>query len=169
MSNQVDIEFTQNRRSTVAEELGLSREGREVLDSALVVFLPSRGKGSHELPVFASGTRELFQYVFRNAPENIPVDVASSDNQYRELAEHADLLVLPTLFLAEPVALPVLLGVISNYLYDKARTLLPGRTMEVQSEVLIQSGDGMVSIKYKGPPDAYRDVVCEAFRNQNGA
>jgi hypothetical protein len=132
----------------------------ETVHSASAVILPWVGRPEHSAPVFQSGTRELYRYLQRNIPEGLNVEVASSEEGYEELTEHADLWVFPAIFIAQnPTAVTVILNLLSNYIYDRIKTLLPGRKAEVKIEILLAQKNSLVSIKYKGPAESFEKIV----------
>lgn len=62
------------------------------------------------------------------------VEIAVSGEDFAEVALHADHWILSLVFLSEPSISAVYLNLVASYIYDRLRTLGPGRTAEVESE-----------------------------------
>ena len=145
-------------------EAASTRELHELLRQANAVVLPRLGHLGYESPVFAPHTAEFVHHLQAAGDERVRMEIASTDEEYRELGLHADIWYLPVVLLADPTLGPVIVNLISSFIYDQLKKLLPGKKAEVQAELLIDRGAGTLSLRYKGPAETYEAVMKEALR-----
>jgi hypothetical protein len=161
----VESQTTVSHRSIVD---GIGDAGlKERLESAALLVLPGEGHAGYLGPVFPAHAGELISHLAKVAGDQFRVEVASADAEYRELALHADIWYLPVLLLADATLGPIVVNMVSSFLYDNIRKLLPGRKAEVRSELLIDRAAGTLSLKYDGPAETYETVMIDALR-RNG-
>ncbi|MDU5082829.1 hypothetical protein [uncultured Tissierella sp.] len=123
-------ESKENERIEVTE-VGLSfedvykqdyfpKEYEEELKLANLLLIP-RTFRDYEIPVFPEGTLEFFEYIKDRAinTDLIP-DICVSDERYRELELHSDIINLPEL-IVNNFALPIITSIIASYFYDKIK------------------------------------------------
>lgn len=144
-----------------------SAELRTLLESANVLILPRPGHATYDKPVFAPHTADFARYLMSRAATDISVEVASTDEDYRELGLHADIWYLPIVLVADAAIGPIVVNLVSSFIYDQMKRLLPGKKAEVQSELLIDRDSGTLSLTYTGPAETYESVMKEALR-RNG-
>lgn len=161
-SNEIGL---QEVRSSITFETILSNfssdsELREQLSEANVLIIPYRYEGKYD--VFPVGTVELYHYLRKNSPGQVKIDIVAKDDEYLELAQHSDLVSLATIVVSGTIV-PVLLGLITNYIYDK----IISKGSRIKSEIIIVSDDGSsTSIKYNGPAEEYHDTLCQIFKKK---
>ena len=140
-----------------------SDELRDNLRAANVVFVSTAGHGTATTS-FPSGTRELFRFMRQAAEPTLRIEANVSDDDYRELTLHSDEWRLPLMLLADPAASEFAINLISNYLSQRLRQLLTGRTVKVSSELVIERKGGSIRLKYEGPADTFKEIVLAAVR-----
>ena len=80
-----------------------------------ILILPS----SEEKNAFYSGTLEILDYLHENS-DSTKVEIFSTDDEYRELGLHSADFWIGT-FWVSSVVVPLLVNLISNYIYDKLK------------------------------------------------
>lgn len=159
-SNEIEL---QKERSSITFETILYNyssdpELTEQLSEANVLIIPYNYGEKYN--VFPVGTVELYRYLHKNSPDQVKIDIVTKDDEYLELAQHSDLVTLATIVVSGAIA-PVLLGLITNYIYDK----MVSKGSRVKSEIIIVNDDGTsTSIKYSGPTAEYHETLYHIFQ-----
>lgn len=110
--------------------------------------------------IFPVGTTELYQYLQQKSPSQVKLDIATKDENYIELAQHSDVVNLPTLIVTDAVY-PILISLISMYIYDR---LKPDKSI-IKSEIIITDKKGTNKlIKYDGPAKEYEVTLSKVFK-----
>lgn len=132
--------------------------------------MPRTGHIDYKGPVFPPNTSEIFDFLREQLPQDVAVELASTDEDYRELGLHGDMLWLPDLLVTvagqHPYLASVVLSVLSNYLTDWMKAGLNRIRGRVHAQVLLDKENGTVAINYDGPPGEFRDVMMEALRRE---
>lgn len=126
---------------------------------ANVLIIPKE-KDSKNNNIFPVGTTELYRYLQQKSSNPVILDIATKDEDYVELAQHSDLVNLPTIIVTGAI-LPIIIGLITNYIYDK----LKYDNSTVISEIIIinERGDNKL-IKYNGPANEYENTISKIFK-----
>ena len=158
-----------------SEKQGESTELSDAILSADVVLLPNDGFRDYQGFVFPVGTEELFARLNERLPENVLVDVAVSDDEYREVAVHSDLVTIAEILVTK-VAAQVLVSFLADYFKQRLRWRFD-RT-NVKATLVIEDKDGTrhrtVRMTFEGPAPEFESAMKEsidAFRrgaNGNG-
>lgn len=110
--------------------------------------------------IFPVGTTELYQYLQQKSPSQVKLDIATKDENYIELAQHSDVVNLPTLIVTDAVY-SILISLISMYIYDR---LKPDKSI-IKSEIIITDKKGTNKlIKYDGPAKEYEVTLSKVFK-----
>ena len=163
--DSMSAEFLKIEPSTITKNDILARSGsdelRDNMAAANVVLVSTAG---HETQTtsFPSGTRELFRFMQQAAEPTLRIEANVSDDDYRELTLHSEEWLLPLMVLAEPGVYETVIKLIANYLSQRLSQLLPGRTANVSSELVIDR-EGIL-LKYEGPPETFEEVALAALR-----
>ena len=112
------ITDTTENFKTWIERSYIDIELKNVLSNASILIVPFENLRDNIGPVFPNGTDFLLQYFLNRLPQEIGIDICISDcdyqtfefnNHYRRIGK----------FVIKSVAIPVFVGVISSYIYDK--------------------------------------------------
>ena len=95
------------------------------------------------------------------------IEANVSDDDYRERTLHSEEWRLPLMLLADPAVSEVAIKLISHYLSQRLRQLLPGRTAKVLSELVIERKDESIRLQYEGPAETYKEIALAAVRKLN--
>ena len=134
-------------------------EFKKQLSIANVLIIPYE-KNSKNNNIFPVGTTEIYQYLQQKSPSQVKLDIATKDENYVELAQHSDLVILPTIIVTCAI-LPILTGLISNYISDR----LKHDSSVIKSEIIItdEKGNNKV-IKFNGPAKEYKHTLLKIFK-----
>jgi hypothetical protein len=133
------------------------------LVKANVLIIPSEGYGELTNAVhFPDGTSELYQYLSAKGGDGLRIELAVQDNEFKELALHADVLTLATLLVKDFVA-PLTIGLLANYIYDRLGRRAPDA--RVKSKVIVTPDDAGPGIiyTYDGPATEYERVMTRTI------
>lgn len=133
------------------------------LERAGVVLAPMWGYMGRDRPLFPSDTRELFRHLRDTPGHGMRIEVADSGAKYQELSLNSQEWFLPLIMIAELAQAPYVVALVSQYLYERLRSVLPGRNVAIESDVCVKSEHGEVTIRYRGPADAWERVMLETL------
>ena len=95
------------------------------------------------------------------------IEANVSDDDYRERTLHSEEWRLPLMLLADPAVSEIAIKLISNYLSQRLRQLLPGRNVKVSSELVIERKGESIRLQYEGPAETYEEIALAAVRKLN--
>lgn len=136
------------------------------LQKAAVIILPEAQAEDGTCLMFRPDTGDVARYLAEGLSGILSVEIASTDDEYAELALHCAELWLPTLLFVSTNAHDLAIGVLSSYIYDRIRGYLD-RDVRVHSKIYIDAKKGTLSITYDGPADSYERVMKNAFEKIN--
>lgn len=157
------------RRSTLsptswgtAAELGEDLAAR--VREADILLTPSEGLIDRPtVPYFPSGTTEFFRYLEGAVPPTVRVEVASTDDDYQELARHAAILHLAAIVVTIGAA-PLAINLISTYIYDHWFRKPDETTLRTQITMHDAARGISVELNYDGPADAFKDTALATLK-----
>lgn len=131
------------------------------IQSADIVILPSNEKDV----LFPEITTELFKFLSDN--DSIRASISISDDEYKRIEKHCDWIELGV-FLVTSIALPIVINLFSNYLYDKLKNLnKKDDEVTADVEIIVEETKTKKSkrITYKGPVNAIKDTLEKASKD----
>ena len=134
-----------------AENISEETKGKLTDDS--IVAIP--GKYSEGEYYFAQETIEFIKFCRENDKDHSIELLAEGDIKVRSL--HSFDIWMPVLWIATEILLPLAVGLVTNYLYDKMK----GREHEdakVDLTVIIGSGKNKKEIRYNGDAKTFKDT-----------
>lgn len=137
---------------------------REQLSKANVLVVPNEGYGERtDLVYFPSGTAELFQFIRESGKENISTEVCIEDKDYKEVALHADLVIIATFVVTSLVA-PLAVDLIAEYIKQRLFGKREDET-EVRAKLTVydEKNGRSIDFSYKGPAPGYHEVMTKAI------
>ncbi len=154
----------QDMEGTLASLIGKVRISDTVKDSvnkAAVILYPLVGFRDIKPPPFPVGTDGLFVHLKKNLPADLPVEVCINDEDYHELTLHADLSRLG-IIIVKYVALPVVLGVLGSYIYDKLKGQPSGQAEISFSIIMADDKENLTKqFDYEGPAKDFETIADE--------
>ena len=132
-------------------------EYEEDLKNANVLFVPYENFRDRELLVLPEDTLNFYEYFKEKARgTEVVADICISDKDYQELELHADVQNLPEI-LVNIVVFPVVINMISSYLYDRIKTRRS--MMKINVNITVDSDGVSKRISYEGDADKFPDVM----------
>lgn len=134
-----------------------SGKHNEAVENASIVIAPFLGFRDCNYPVFPVMTEELYAFIKEKCSD---VEICIEDDEYKELALHADLITIATFFVTS-VALPVLVNLLAEYIKDKI--VRPGQDRAIRISI-VKHNKGKKSKKftYEGKPEFFDETIKSA-------
>ena len=109
---------------------------------------------------FSEFAQEVLQYSKENSDGNVLMDIAATDDSYREIELHSLLLQIG-IFAASSVLLPAVVNLVSSYVYDKIKKLHRKESdVEVRVTYISVLPDGSSrALNYEGPADKLGEIT----------
>ena len=142
-------------------------ELKRTLQVADVIILPTDLSPEYEGPAFPDTTHEIFQRLRHALGEGAIVEAAVREEDYAEIVHLSETeIILPTIYVAEKVLLPLAIGLLASFVYDYLRSRRSQRSGgNVKSGLHFKDRNGTcLSHDYDGPADIYERVTMEQFR-----
>ena len=137
------------------------------LQTASVLLIPSDLKPEYEGPVFPTSTREVFGRLSRELDGQAIVNATVKDEDYFEFEYRSEDILLPIIFVANSVLLPLVITVLGSFLYDCLKRP-NGEKAEgtVKSELHFVTGDEeQLHFKYEGPADTFERIALQKLQD----
>lgn len=140
------------------------KEYKDELKKANLLLIPYEKFKTFESPVFPEETMEFYKFIKNYDNNKLIGDICISDENYIELELHADLLNIANM-IVESVALPVTLGLITNYLDRKIQERKTD--FKVKVNITVVDGDKSKSISYEGDAEKFEKTmkIAKEFNN----
>ena len=132
------------------------QELSEPLETINLLLIPMENFRDVTNPVFPEQTMDFFEFIKSNSPEAIVSEIAISDDDYKELELHADLVVLTTM-VVEAIVFPLVVDLISNYIDQKIIRSSPSSKIKVNIKVV--KGDNSIDVAYEGDADKFKQTI----------
>ena len=140
-------------------------ELEQALQSATVLIVPTDLSPEYKSAAFPESTRDVFCYMRGKLGNRGSVEAATKDEDYVEFAYHSEQVILPILYVAEAVLLPIVFSILGSYLYDRLKGRQRTNEGKVKSEVHFKNRDGtQLKFKYDGPASTYERVALRYLR-----
>lgn len=134
------------------------------IKKADILLLPRENFRDFNGYLFPEETRSFFNYLKENALEkNTNVEICISDEEYKELELHADLITLATVFVTA-FAFPVLVNLTSSYLENKFKHSYEDN-QKVKIKINVEKNNSSKSIDYEGPVKEFKSTMESIYEN----
>lgn len=129
--------------------------------AADLVLVPDEQFREHTGPFFPQSTEDFYTFLTDHAPDELTVEAAVEDDDYRELALHSEFVILAGLLVTE-AALPVSLNLISDYIWTHIHSPRRDRAVRVELTVVDDKKARKRTKKftYEGTPEHFGEA-CE--------
>lgn len=147
----------------------ISEDTRERISKANVLMIPNEGYVERaDLIYFPSGTSELYQFLKENQSEELSIDICLEEKDYKEVALHADWLMLAG-FIVTSIVAPLFVDLLGEYIKRHLGKRESGTC--VKSRLIIREDkDGRyIDYTYEGPASEYRNVMSRAISKPSDA
>ena len=127
---------------------------KEQIQSADIVILPIEGFRNYKQPIFPRGTESIYLYLKKNLPSKYNLEIAISDEDYKELSLNYALIDLG-IFMLKEVILPLFLNLLANYTFYK----FPSKNNNVKLKIILT--DKLKSIDFEGSSNDFKLIAKE--------
>ncbi len=152
---------------TIYEKEYFPKELADEIKQANVLLIPDHVKWEDkEGYVFPECTQEFLEYVKDNGSDTLIPDIAINDEDFKKMELHSAAIAIAT-FVTTSIVLPVMINLVSNYLYDKAKKMHRDKK-DVSARVsIITTEDGKKSkmISYDGPVSGIEEALKSAAKD----
>ena len=142
----------------ICELIDLSTDEEKLLESALnsaqITILPEPLGEKGEL-LFSSDSGEFTKWMKDNEP-SLSIEF---DRNKDLIVRRANDIWMPLIKLAENCALPVFLGIVSNYLYNKMKGALKSDTQRVHLSIIYKDKKRLKKFKFEGDVQALKEAI----------
>ena len=143
----------------------LSETTKYLLSTADILIVPEEDFREYPLPVFQRNTLSVLDFL----KETLKVEVAIDDENFREVALNSRVHKIGK-FVVNVIALPLFVGLITNYAYDLLKHEDPKEQIEL--EIVVDKNGNGKTIKFKGTVDELKkvkqDIIDLRDGNDNG-
>lgn len=159
---KLEIELVPISFENVYQWENIPPEYLENIKRANLLLLPYDRFRNEEEGLFPEETYDFYEFIRKEGlKENIIVDVAVSDDDYKEIEMHSDLMRLPVM-LIQYVGIPMLVNFISSYVYDKVKN----KKIDLQVNILIEKDGITKKVAYEGNIENFERVM-ETIKESN--
>ena len=133
------------------------------LRKAAVLLLPTDLRPDYEGPVFPTTTPEVLRVLSENLDDEVAVDAAILDEEYIEFEYRSEMVILPVVFVANAVLLPLVVNILGSYIVDRLKSRrVPASDATVKSQMhYVGPNGGKFFLQYEGPAETFERVVLE--------
>ena len=139
--------------------------------AAAIVLMPTEFGDPHPGAYFPERTGDVLDFVRERLPEGVTVEAAVDDEDYTEYAQKSIDIILPVIYVAQPI----MTGVVASLLVDYVRDIVarnPAEKAYVHSDLhFTVAPDGSKTLRhvYDGPAGAYERSLARLERMAEGA
>lgn len=129
------------------------------IKKANVLLLPNENFKGNKGYFFPECTEEVYQYLKENENDDINFDICSSDEDYKEIELHADVINIP-LIIAQWIVIPTLTNMLASYLYDKIKnTFSDSKDVNTNINIIVEKKGKSKMIKYDGSIENFEKAM----------
>lgn len=156
MINVLDTELS---FETIYKKDYMPKEYEKEIRSANILLIPNENFRDKQGHFFPECTDEFFSFMKEQENENVKVDICISDEDFKKLELHADIVYVATMIVQWGV-LPIVTGIISAYLYDKLKksNKSPKET-NTDVNVIVEKKGKSKMIHYQGSIDNFEKTM----------
>jgi hypothetical protein len=164
------IEPSEESAKTWAAKPFVAGEIRGAVAGADILLVPTEGYADrHDLRFFPAGTSELFTFLKDRVRDGVHVEVAATDDDYQEVARHADVMYLSE-FVVTLILAPVFAGLLVEYIKMKVGRREESTTIKTSITVRDEATQRSLRVDYDGPAAAFQDTIISVSKQlQSGA
>lgn len=154
MNNKSAVEVKEIRSWNIKENIFISQKTKEQCEEQDILILPESQDESGS--VFAQESISFYKFVKSSDP-NIKMDFYSDKESIQERALHSFDIYMPIIFVAANILLPFVVGLVTNYVYDKMK----GREHEectINVKFIVQTGETKKELTYDGPAKEFKEA-----------
>ena len=151
---QLSVTETSKNLDYWASRPWLSANTAAAIRSSQLVIVPWEDFREDNPILFPNGTTDWFEILRKQ----LAIQIAAEEENYREIALHANIWRIPTILLTA-VALPVFAQILADQIEQK---YLQHSDDRIEMRVLVNGNNGKcIEIDYKGPPEKAVDALLD--------
>ncbi len=135
----------------------ISEELKNNLRKASILLVPTEGFRERNIPVFPVKSEELFTYIKNTLPSDCKVDICIRDEDYKELALHADSVILADLVVTA-IVFPILVNIVGEYIKQKILKYTEKRRVRFSITVVDEGGKSK-NLTYEGNVEDFGGII----------
>lgn len=172
---KIEIEETDITFDSIYDKPFIPQDYIEDIKKADILIIPEENFREEGDVLFPKTTREFLEYLQEQIPKDMSVDIAISDEDFRKIELHSDLVNVATIIVSS-TAFSIACSMVASFLYDMAKKLLK-RPQDLNAKVKIISEETKTkktkSITYEGPVSGIKEALEQAskdlFKDENDA
>ena len=172
---KIEIEETDITFDSIYDKPFIHQDYIEDIKKADILIIPEENFREEGDVLFPETTREFLEYLQEQIPKDMSVDIAISDEDFRKIELHSDLVNVATIIVSS-TAFSIACSMVASFLYDMAKKLLK-RPQDLNAKVKIISEETKTkktkSITYEGPVSGIKEALEQAskdlFKDENDA
>lgn len=170
---KIEIEETDITFESIYDKPFIPQDYVEDIKKADILIIPEENFREEGDVLFPETTREFLEYLQEQIPKDMSVDIAISDENFRKIELHSDLVNVATIIVSS-AAFSIACSLVASFLYDMAKKLLK-RPEDLNAKVKIISEETKTkktkSITYEGPVSGIKEALEQAskdlFKDEN--
>lgn len=172
---KIEIEETDITFKSIYDKPFIPQDYIEDIKKADILIIPEENFREEGDVLFPETTREFLEYLQEQIPKDMSVDIAISDEDFRKIELHSDLVNVATIIVSS-AAFNIACSLVASFLYDMAKKLLK-RPEDLNAKVKIITEETKTkktkSITYEGPVSGIKEALEQAskdlFKDENDA
>ena len=172
---KIEIEETDITFDSIYDKPFIPQDYIEDIKKADILIIPEENFREEGDVLFPETTREFLEYLQEQIPKDTSVDIAISDEDFRKIELHSDLVNVATIIVSS-TAFSIACSMVASFLYDMAKKLLK-RPQDLNAKVKIISEETKTkktkSLTYEGPVSGIKEALEQAskdlFKDENDA
>lgn len=153
---------SKNFESVISHDY-IGKELKERLGNMNALMVPNEGyQDKQDLLYFPSGTSDLFHYLLEKQDDSLKVDISLEEKDYKELALHADWMILAE-FIVKDIVAPLLVALVAEYIIKHLGKRRYSTSVKSKLTVVDEKKGKQIEYTYEGPASQYRDVMLNAI------
>lgn len=160
MEDFYKIEYTNLSLKTIRNKEYYPKKLADV-NKANMLLYPYENFRENEKLLFPETTREFFDYLKANAPDDLIPEVAVDDDDFQEIELHDITIIIPS-FIVTSIMLPIAINLVSNFI-QKIIDKRAQKKANAKLEIVISEKNK--KIKYDGPAGEMKDILLEAVKH----
>lgn len=170
---KIEIEETDITFESIYDKPFIPQDYVEDIKKADILIIPEENFREEGDVLFPETTREFLEYLQEQIPKDMSVDIAISDENFRKIELHSDLVNVATIIVSS-AAFSIACSLVASFLYDMAKKLLK-RPEDLNAKVKIIFEETKTkktkSITYEGPVSGIKEALEQAskdlFKDEN--
>lgn len=158
------VQPTEDSAKTWAAKPFVPDDLRAAVANADILLVPNEGYGDRQdLRFFPAGTSELLDFIKTRVANDVHVEVAIADQDYKEVSRHAGVMYLAT-FVVNALLAPIVARLISEYILVRFGRRKDSTTIKTSITLYDETARRAVRVDYDGPATAFPDAIINASK-----